>query len=320
MACNIGSVVLFSYLRIIRKGDSMKRFLMFSLALLVGLTSYAMGSKDVAPAAKPLIAVSILPQGYFVQRISGGAVDYTVLVGPGQDPHSYEPTPSQMADLSKAKAWILSNTDFELALRPKIQSLYPSLSLVDGTDGVIFRKMEAHTHEGEAAPAVPATGMEIDRHTWLGRAPARIMATHIKDTLVKIDPKNASAYEANCKALIADIDREFDALIPRLAALKGTTVFVFHPAFGYFLDEFGIEQESVETGGKEPTAQTLAKLVEEARKDKVRAIFVQSQFPVSAAKTLADAVGAKVLPLDPLAPDWLANIKRMGETLIQAAQ
>lgn len=294
----------------------MKRFLILSLALLAGLAACSLGTKDAANSAKPLIAVSILPQGYFVERISGGAVDYTVLVGPGQSPHSYEPTPSQMADLSRARAWILSNTDFELALRPKIKNLYPALAIVDGTEGVAFRRMSAHAHEGEEAPA---TELEIDRHTWLGRVPAKIMAAHIRDALAGIDPANRSAYEANCAALVADIDREFDALVPRLAPMKGTAVFVFHPSFGYFLDEFGIEQEAVETGGKEPTAKALAQLVEEARKDGVKVIFVQAQFSASAAKSLADAVGAVVLPLDPLAPDWLQNIKRIGDALVRSA-
>ncbi len=297
----------------------MKRFLILSVALLAGFAAYAMGAKDAAYAPKPLVAVSILPQGYFVERISGGAVDYSVLVGPGQSPHSYEPTPSQMADLSRAKAWILSNTDFETALRPKIQKLYPSLAIVDGTEGVAFRHLGAHEHEGEPVHEGPAAGLEIDRHTWLGRNPAKIMASHIKDALVGVDPANGAKYEANYEALLADIDREFDALIPRLASLRGTSVFVFHPSFGYFLDEFGIEQEAVETGGKEPTAKALAALVEEARKDKVKVIFVQAQFSVTAAKSLADAVGAVVLPLDPLAPDWLANIKRIGDALVRSA-
>jgi len=297
----------------------MKRFFIFSVALLAGFSVYATGAKEAPTAAKPLIAVSILPQGYFVERISGGAVDYAVLVGPGQSPHSYEPKPSQMADLSRAKAWILSNTDFETALRPKIQNLYPSLAIVDGTEGVAFRNLGAHEHEGEPVHEEPATGLEIDRHTWLGRGPAKIMASHIKDALVDVDPANAAKYEANYEALITDIDREFDALIPRLASLRGTSVFVFHPAFGYFLDEFGIEQEAVETGGKEPTAKALAQLVEEARKDGVKVIFVQAQFSASAAKSLADAVGAVVLPLDPLAPDWLDNIRRIGDALVRSA-
>jgi zinc transport system substrate-binding protein len=297
--------------------------------VLAGSAAFAAGAKEgPAASSKPVIAVSILPQTYFVERISGGDVSVAVLVGPGQSPHSYEPTPKQMTDLSRAKAWILSNTDFEIALKPKIALLYPSLLIVDGTEGVKFRSMEAHDHEDEDHDEDHKDDHEkdhdkpgsIDRHTWLGREPAKIMAKHVKNTLSKINPSNAAAYEANYKTLIRDIDGEFDSLAPRLASLKGKSVFVFHPAFGYFFDEFGIEQEAVETGGKEPTAKALAALIEKAKKEKVPAIFVQAQFPTNAAKTVAAAVGAEVVPLDSLDPDWLANIRRIGEALKKAVR
>ncbi len=93
---------------------------------------------------------------------------------------------------------------------------------------------------------------------------------------------------------------------------------MYHPAFGYFLDTFGILQEAVETGGKEPSSRVLSELIKRAREERVRVIFVQAQFPPQAAKTVADAVGARVVPLDPLAEDWLENIRRMGEALKQA--
>jgi len=295
--------------------------LLFSLLAMMGHSAYANGVQDSTKADKPMIAVSILPQSYFVQRIAGDAVDLVVLVGMGQSPHAYEPTPKQMGDLARSKAWILSNSDFEQNLRPKIAAQYPSLLIVDGTAGVQFRPMEVHQHEEEAEThQEEATGMNIDRHTWLGRGPAKIMAGHIRDTLIKIDPAGKQAYQDNFQALITDIDREFDALVPTLAALKGQSVFVFHPAFGYFLDEFGIVQEAVETGGKEPSAKALTALIEEARQDEVKVIFVQAQFPTEAAKTLANAVGAQVLALDPLAPDWLDNIRRIGATLQNAAR
>jgi zinc transport system substrate-binding protein len=304
-------------------------------AALFAMTAPVMGCAAKAKGAHGIVvAVSILPQQYFLERIGGDRVTALVLVGPGQNPHSYEPTPRQMASLAGARAWIKSGTDFELALEPKIRSQYPALRIVDGTAGVAFRELEKHSHEGEGAdhdddePAVGNTGtdgampadLNIDRHTWLGREPAKIMAGWVRDTLIAIDPDGADLYRTNCAALVADIDREFDELKTRLAPLSGSKVFVFHPSFGYFLDEFGIKQEAVETGGKEPTAQALARLIDEAKRDKPSAIFVQAQFPVSAAKKIADAVGAKVVSLDPLAPDWLDNVKRIGDALEKNAK
>ncbi|MEA5032378.1 MAG: zinc ABC transporter substrate-binding protein [Sphaerochaeta sp.] len=273
---------------------------------------------------KPVVAVSILPQQYVVDRIAGDLVETVVLVGPGQSPHSYEPTPRQMSALSQADVWILSNTDFELSLRPKVTSMYPKLMVVDGTEGVTFRYLEDHGHEegededdhGDAQEH--AYQGELDRHTWLGREPMRILATHTARTLAKLDPVHADTYAANLAVFLEEVDTLFTNLKQELAALRGTTVFVYHPSFGYLLDDLGIAQEAVETGGKEPTAKALSLLIEEARKDKVPALFVQAQFPVSAAKSVAQAVGAQVLPLDPLAYDWIANIRLIGETLRQA--
>jgi zinc transport system substrate-binding protein len=279
-----------------------------------------------------VIAVSILPQKYFLERVGGNRVTALVLVGPGQNPHSYEPTPRQMAALAASRAWIKSGTDFEISLEPKIRKQYPALSIVDGTAGVFFRELEKHSHadeqgeNGESAQTSEIDGnsndenslgleLNIDRHSWLGRVPAKIMAGWVRDTLISIDPAGEALYRANCESLVADIDAEFDSLKTRLAPLEGTKVFVFHPSFGYFLDEFGITQEAVEIGGKEPTARALAALIEEAKRDKPSAIFVQAQFSVNAAKKIADSVGAEVISLDPLAPDWLANIKSMGSVL-----
>ena len=300
-------------------------FVLYMLAS--GGFAFASGSKeDRAPGSGgsgglPVIAVSILPQSYFVQRIGGDKVSVLVLVGSGQSPHSYEPTPKQLAELSRAKAWILSNTDFEQKLVPKVASLYPSLALVDGTAGVKFRPMEASIHlDEEDGHEGEASGVNIDRHSWLGREPAKLLATHVRDALIAADPANADYYIRNHQAFIADIDREFDSLTPLLAPLKGKSVFVYHPAFGYFLDEFGIGQEAVETGGKEPTAKALAELIAKAKEERASVIFVQAQFPVNAAKTVASSVGATVVPLDDLSPDWLANIRTMGAALKKASE
>ena len=266
---------------------------------------------------RPLIAVSILPQQWFVERVGGGRVRTLALAGPGQNPHNYEPSPKQISALAEAGAWILSGAEFEISLCPKIEKLFPRLPIVDGTAGVRFRLLEEHWDADEDAAAHSA--LEIDRHTWLGAGAAKILAAHVKDTLSLLDPAGAAIYAENCAALEREIDEEFGRLRRELAPLAGRNVFVYHPSFGYFLDEFGIRQEAVETGGKEPGPKDLSRLIALAKQERAAAIFVQAQFPVNAAKTVAEAAGAELVSLDPLAPDWLANIRRMGEALQKAA-
>jgi zinc transport system substrate-binding protein len=255
-------------------------------------------------AERPRIAVSILPQTWFVEQIAQGLAECVVLAGPGQNPHTYEPSPKQLAELAESKVWVLSGAEFEIGLEPKIRKLFKNLIVVDGTKGVSFRSMDPGDDDEEGG---------IDRHTWLGREPAEIMAAYIRDALCAIDVGNADAYRQNHDALIAKIEGQFAALRIELAPLRTSTVFVYHPAFGYFLDEFGITQEAVETGGKEPTPRILSALIVKAKQEKPAAIFVQAQFPVQTAKTVADAIGAQVIALDPLAQDWLENIRAMGK-------
>ena len=258
-----------------------------------------------------LITVSIPPQEWFVSQIAGDKAHAMVLAGPGQNPHSYEPGPRQIQSLSASGAWILSGVEFEISLRPKIAALFPNLLIVDGTEGVSFRMLEEHDDDD----GHDHSDFEIDRHTWLGREPAKILAAHVRDALSLLDGANEAYYRGQYERLIALIDFEFDELKVTLKPLSGRSVFVYHPSFGYFLDEFGIFQEAVETGGKEPSPRDLYKLIGRLKEEQAAAVFVQAQFPVNAAITLASAVGAELIALDPLAQDWLGNIRLMGESL-----
>jgi zinc transport system substrate-binding protein len=257
-----------------------------------------------------LIAVSIPPQAWFVSQIAGDKVHVLALAGPGQNPHNYEPGPKQIHGLSQARAWILSGAEFEISLKPKVAALFPNLPIVDGAGGVRFRTLEEHVHDDGGH-----SSLAIDRHTWLGREPAKILAVHIRDTLLLVDSANEAYYIEQCERLVHLIDDEFDKLKIELAPLEGKSVFVYHPSFGYFLDEFDIHQEAVETGGKEPGPRELSNLIAKLNEDRPSAVFVQTQFPSNAAKAVASAAGVELINLDPLAENWLENIQLMGNAL-----
>ena len=249
-------------------------------------------------------------------RIGGGRARTLALAGQGQNPHNYEPTPRQINGLAGAGVWLLSGAEFEITLRPKVEKLFPALPVVDGAEGVVLRRLD----DGDDDNGGGHGHGEFDRHTWLGREPAKILAAHVRETLSALDPSGAGFYADNCDSLVREIDGEFDLLRRDLAPLRGTNIFVYHPSFGYFLDEFDIRQQAVETGGKTPGPRELSRLIALAKQERPAAIFVQAQFPVSAAKTVADAVGAVTVSLDPLAPDWLANIRCMGDALLESAR
>ncbi len=284
------------------------------LVLLLPALLFGGGAKE-AEDPRPVVAVSILPQAFFVDSIAGQFVRSVTLVGEGQNPHSYEPSPSQMALLSQASVWLLSGTDFEVALRPKVAKLYPSLSIIDATEGMVLRTLEEDDPDHHGDP----DGLNIDRHSWLGHEQAKVLLANSTAALQSlVDDEAASVIQMRSSDLARQIDATFAELAEELRPLSGSTVFVYHPSFGYFLDSFGIIQEAVETGGKEPTAKDLERLIALAKEHRAPAIFVQKQFPASSAQRVAQAVGARVVALDPLAYDWLANIRAMGEALKEA--
>lgn len=271
-----------------------------------------------APAEKLTVAVSILPQAYFVERLGGERVRVTVLVGPGQSPHAYEPTPKQVAELAAARAYFTIGVEFERGLLPRLRSSFPKLRVVDTQAGVPLRTMTAaeaeaecdhghdHDHGAHAHQGTP------DPHIWLSPRLVKIQAATMASTLIDLDPPGTEVYRRNLAAFQADLDRLHDRLAAALGHLKGREVFVFHPAFGYFLDEFGLKQVPVEIEGKEPTARQLAAVIERAKAAGIRVIFVQPQFSRKSAAAVAEAIGGVVVPLDPLARDFTGNLQDMA--------
>lgn len=288
---------------------------LFYLLVLMPLTSLAAQS---AAAQKPIIAVSILPQSEFAQKLAGSTASVITLVGPGASPHNYEPTPRQMSELGKASMWFTVGVEFENALLPKVKALYPKLKIIDTTKGIIYRDLESHHHEGEAEHDEEAGGK--DPHVWLGHDAVKAQLAVMLEALTALNPAGKDQYKKNHDSYVQAIDAAFSRLKNDLAPLKGQTVFVYHPSFGYFFDEFGIIQEAVEAGGKEPSQKALAELIKKAQDDKVKVIFVQKQFSANAAKTVAKAIGGSVVEIDPLAENWLENILIMGNALKKAAR
>ena len=275
--------------------------------------------------------VSILPIAYFVERVGGPNVEVSVLVGPGQDPHTFEPTPRLVVKLANSRVLFKIGFPFEETIIKKIASTFKNLEVVDLQQGIKVRTFAEEEFEAEEAKhgnghrksehhEHSSDPGEIDQHTWLDPQLAKIQARTIADTLIRIDYGHKDLYEKNLKEFQADLDALHEQLTKALAPVKGKSFFVFHPAYGYLGDAYGLKQIPVQIGGKEPTARQLARLVELAKEDEVRVIFVQPQFSKKSASALAEAIGGAVVPLDDLAPDYLKNLREMAAKLDSALQ
>jgi zinc transport system substrate-binding protein len=262
--------------------------------------------------------VSILPQVYFVERIGGKRVDVSCMVGPGHSPATYEPMPRQMAELSKATLYFRIGVPFENVWIDRISKSSPDMKVIDTRRGIPLMPMRAHDHAGYRAD--PHDRGLKDPHVWLSLRLASTLAQNIYKAFVSEDPLHQSFYQANLQSLRRDLD-ELDAEIVEIMKNAKTRKFmVFHPAWGYFAHDYGLEQVPIETEGKDPTAKGLAAVIDKARKEGIKVIFVQKQFSEKSAETVASAIGGKVIQIDPLAGDYLDNMRKIAQTFAEVLQ
>lgn len=274
-----------------------------------------------ATAAPLPVMVSIAPQKYFLEKLGGPLVEVSVMVAPGADAHTFEPKPSQMAQAAKAKLYFAQGVEFEHAWLPKLAKTNPGMTVVNTQEGIELMPMAGHheDHGHKKKDTHAHDDKEMDVHTWTAPSLVKLQAAAMARALSKADPANAQAYDANLKAFAA----ELDALDVQLrAALQGVPAgaefIVFHPAWAYFAREYGLKEVAIEAGGKEPGPRQLKELIEHARETKAKVVFVQPQFSRKTAQTLADAIGAKLVTADDLAPDWSRNVLAVAKALADA--
>jgi len=278
--------------------------------LLAGLGFGSSGGPQAEGNSSLSLVVSIPPQAYFADRVGGQRVRTETLVVPGQDPHTYDPTPRQLAEVARARVYFRIGFPFENALIPRLQSTVPDLLIVDTRQGIALRPFE-----GEEASGLQA---ELDPHIWMSPTLVMKQVESIRDTLIRLDPAGEGEYRANAERFISELRRVRARIAALLAPLRGRTFLVYHPAFGYFADEFGLRQAAVESADKEPTSRQLARLIDQARAQGIKVVFVQPQFSQAGARAVAEAIGGKVMPLDDLAYDYLSNLETMARTIQEA--
>lgn len=275
-----------------------------------------------AQAAEPLgVYVSILPQKQIVQRIGGEAVKVDVLVLPGQSPATYEPNPQQMVALSRAQLYFRIGVPFENTWMSKIQQAYPSLKLVDTRQGIALLPIDRHDHATQPGGQTAATSEKrLDPHIWTSPPLVKQQAANIRDALVAMRPTEKARFDAGYERYITELD-VLDMELRQLLSDKVQRRFmVFHPAWGYLADAYRLQQMPIEIEGKEPSPQALARIIDRAKAEGIRVIFVQKQFSRTAAEQVARAIGGEVVAIDPLAEHFVGNMHDVGQALVRGLQ
>ena len=288
----------------------MKKILKLGLFIAVLIQLFYFSDKAWA---EPIpVFVSIVPQKYFVERIGGEQVKVEVMVKSGESPATFNPNPKKMSLLSQTELYFSIGVPFETIWVERIQSIHPRLQIVPLHDK--NHKDNTHRH---APHYTDGTG---DPHIWTSPAKVKIIAQKIKDILAHAKPQKENYFEANLQAFSKDLDILDNDIRNILTKNNNRRFMVFHPAWSYFAKDYGLKQIAIEQEGKEPGARSLKKTIEKGKRLGVKVIFVQKQFSQSIAENIAKMIGATIHEMDPLAEDYLENMRRTATAISGALQ
>jgi zinc transport system substrate-binding protein len=309
-------------------------------SLLTACNIATITTPQISPEPKPHIIVSILPQKFFVEQIGGNLVTVNAMIGPGYSPATYEPTPQDIQKLNTAQIYFrIGHIGFEQTQMDNLAQINPNMTIIDTSEGINLRNLEAHSHDEEEGKEGHHHEKEeenehhetededeaqnqagTDPHIWLSPILVKHQAEIITNALIDLDPQHAQQYTNNKNNFIDQLNTLDNQLQHILAPFKDKTILVYHPAFGYLADQYGFHQQHIEIEGKTPTIEQMQTIIQTAKQQQIKAIFVQQQFDTKSAETIASEIGGTVIPLDPLAEDYLNNMQTIATTITQTTQ
>lgn len=280
-----------------------------ALAVLC-MASLLAGSGQAAD--KPKIIATLFPQYDFARRIAGDGADVSLLLPPGAESHSYEPTPTDMKKIAAAALFIYTGPHMEpwakrladAASRPE------GVTVVDASRGIAPRPDADHAdHGGHDHPERDdgpggAHYHEFDPHIWLDPELALVMVDNIALAIEQADPANAERYRHNAAALkrdIAELDAAFRRRIEPLP--RRTLVFGERFAFRYFFDRYGLDEVGAYKScapGAEPGLRAVVATVDYVKERGVRFIYLEATETGRISRVIHEETGAEILKVDSL--------------------
>jgi len=293
--------------------------LIFSFLIVFAFISCSTASiKEDSDNTVINIIVSIPPQAEFVQAICKDKASVTIMVPPGASPHTYEPAPGHLVNVSNASLYAKVGTpvEFEINWLDKITDINKNMLVADCSKDIELieiKKVEAAEEVLEENDGNGHYG--ADPHIWLSLKNAVLMTENIYEAVIALDPGNKDYYKNNKDLYVKQIE-ELDKKIRDLFESSGSRVFMsYHDSWAYFAKDYGLTQLTIEEEGKEPSPKKLKELIDLAKSENIKIIFASPELNYSSANIIADEIGGSVILISPLEKDYLKNMEKMGEEL-----
>jgi zinc transport system substrate-binding protein len=248
------------------------------------------------------ITVTIEPQRYFAEQLTDSLFEIITMVPPGTSPENYDPTPQQMTQLVESKAYFQIGTiGFENAWLDKLKQNNPQVLFFDNSKGIHLTKSRSDNHS--------------DPHIWTSPKEALLIVQNMYDALTEIDPDHTYIYKVNVEKLQKEINETGQTVDSLLSRSSQKAFIIYHPALTYFARDYGLTQYTIETEGKEPSPEQLKRLIDAAKKENIKTVFVQQEFDRKNAEIIAKETGCRLVAIHPLSYHWQEEIIRIARAL-----
>lgn len=259
-------------------------------------------SESDARLKKPTLLVSIAPYRFLTDRIAGSEYNIHAVVPDNANPHIFEPTSSQVLEISHGLVWFQIGEPFEEKIYPVLKSKNPNLIVKDLRDGIDL------IHECKCFAKETA-----DHHIWMSPNLATHQAKLIEETLSKRFPHHKAFFKKNLAELCAELKSLDEEIHARLQTVKHRSILVSHSAFGYYCKEYGLTQISVEFEGKEPRPRHIEQILEAAESDRMELALALPQYNNKGIKLIAKELNAHVHSIDPYSADYFNTMRKLTD-------
>lgn len=273
---------------------------------LIYISSFLSCSSSSEESGKPKILVSIAPYHTMIKRIVGDHADVQIVVPPGTDSHSYEPTSRQMINFGHADIWFQIGDHFESKMTPVLRANNPELRISDLREGIQFIHAEKHKHEH--GHSCVGHDHDTDIHIWMSPKRMKKQIQTIFEVLSQVYPQHADDFYNGYNAVIGDLIDLDTRITDLLSPLRNRTVLVSHNAYAYFADDYGLNILAIECEGKEAGSRYITSLLSKAQRHHISTVFAQEGLHKKGAERFSEDLGVDLHFLDPYHPHYFRNM------------
>ena len=263
----------------------MYRFIIILTILALALTACGGQSASPAGTSAPVILTSTSFLADITRNIAGDRQTVATLLPLGADPHSYQPTPQDVTNITQSKVLIINGADYEHFLEPILENAGGEREVVEASAGI--------------TPREDAGG--VDPHMWLDPNNVIVYVENIREALTHFDPEGAAVYQSNADAYITELKSLDVWIVEQVAQVSPERKLLItnHEALGYFATRYGFTIagtviESFSTDAS-PSAQQMAALIDQIKASGAPAIFLDAADNTTFAQQIADETGVRVV-------------------------